>query len=59
MTRGIRFINGQEYMLAGRFDTKAEALAEKIFLLNEWRKVRVLRIPHRMGEYSCWVHEAL
>lgn len=55
---GIRFINGQEYMLSGRFETRERALVDAEELRKEWTLVKVLKVRHIFGCYSCWVHGA-
>jgi len=55
---GIRFIDGKEFMLSGRFDTKEDAEQEARELRREWNIVKVRMIRHVLGCYSCWVHDA-
>lgn len=56
MSKGIRFIDGKEFMLNGRYSSKprAEYVAEAHG--REWEVVKVLKTPHRFGDYSVWVH---
>jgi hypothetical protein len=58
MTRGIRFIGGKEFMLAGRYLTKQEASAVADELRKQWVLVKILKTRHIFGCYSCWVHAA-
>jgi hypothetical protein len=59
MTRGIRFIDGREYLLAGRFNTRSGAQDAARLFRQKWGITRVLKTPHRFGDYSVWVHAAL
>lgn len=45
-------------MLAGRFETWAGAKIEAEALSREWMRVKVLKVRHIFGCYSCWVHGA-
>jgi len=51
-------IGGKEYMLSGRFETRFAADDESNLLCLEWHFVKVLKINHILGCYSCWVHGA-
>lgn len=44
MTKGIRWIKGQEYMLAGRCDSKTLASHMKRMLLLKWNKARIIKL---------------
>lgn len=52
--RGIRFINGQEYMLCGRTSERDAAQREAKSLRSSWSKVRVIKISN--WDYMIYVH---
>lgn len=58
MTRGVRWIEGREYLLAGRFNTRSGANDAAKLFRHMWGITRVLKTPHRHGDYSVWVHAA-
>ena len=58
MTRqkGIRMINGQEYMLNGRYSDKEQAQKAADELRYSWSKVRVIKLWE--CDYMIYVHGA-
>jgi hypothetical protein len=53
MMRGVRWIGGREFLLAGRHALRVDAARSAEQLREEWEIVHV-----RKGHYvfSCWVH---
>lgn len=44
MQKGTRWINGQEYLLCGRVDSKERAVQQATALRTEWAKVRIIKL---------------
>ncbi len=51
--KGVRWINGIEFLLCGRYALMSEALDAAEVLRAEWNIVKV-RSTH--GTVTCWVH---
>jgi hypothetical protein len=54
MTKGIRFIDGREYLLCGREFTKEKAKQEKAALLASWERVRIVKLSD--WDFMLYVH---
>lgn len=54
MSKGIRFIDGQEYLLAGRCSSKQSAISEAIELRRFHSKVRIIKVWE--FDYLVYVH---
>ena len=50
MSKGVRMLNGIEYLLAGRFDSLESAQSEKQY----WVKARVIKLGFM--DYGLYVH---
>lgn len=44
MRRGVRWIQGREFLLAGRCSDKAKAVIERNALRNSWERVRIIKL---------------
>jgi len=54
MRKSIRFIQGKEYLLAGRVNSKENALKAKQSLLKKWQSVRIIK--YWQYDYGLFVH---
>ncbi len=52
--KGVRFIGGVEFILAGRVDDAEAAEREAAALRREWDRVKKLK--DATGDYRLWVH---
>lgn len=44
MTKGVRWIRGQEYLLNGRYSDKTKAIEAAADLRKSWLKVRIIKL---------------
>lgn len=56
MTKGVRFIDGREYLLCGRAESKTAALEARKALLASWDKVRIVKVWDY--DFMLYVHGA-
>jgi hypothetical protein len=56
MRRGVRWINGQEYLLCGRHGCKEFAEREAMYLRKSWLKVRIIK--RHNWDFMLYVHGA-
>jgi hypothetical protein len=54
VTRGIRYIDGQQYMLNGRYDSRERALCEAKEARQYWLKVRIIKVWEH--DFMLYVH---
>ena len=54
MKKSIRWINGKEFLLAGRVDNKLDAENEKRALKKDWQYVRIIK--YWKYDYALFVH---
>ena len=55
MKKSIRWINGKEFLLAGRVDNKLAAQNEKQALQKDWKYVRIIK--YWKYDYALFVHD--
>jgi hypothetical protein len=55
--RGVRFIGGREFLLAGRAYNREDAQRGARGLRHSWRLVRIVKRSE--WDYMLYVHEAL
>ena len=57
MTKGITFIGGKEFLLAGRYDSRERAAHVAEDMVQRWELVKVRKTPKaKAGDWSVWVH---
>lgn len=54
MTKGIRWIDGREFLLAGRKSRKEDAKQEAAALRASWAQVRIVKLND--WDYMLYVH---
>lgn len=57
MTRGVRWINGREFLLCGRYDDREKALEAKRVSLLYWDRARIVKL--NPFEWFVYVHGQL
>lgn len=56
MTKGVRWIDGREFLLAGRKSDKEGAERERDALRHSWERVRIVKLSD--WDYMLYVHGA-
>lgn len=54
--KGVRFIKGREYLLSGRYCSKAEARSAAVHTRKRWESVRIIKLWD--CDYMIYVHAA-
>lgn len=54
MTKGVRFIGGREYLLAGRTTSRERAEQERTALQNTWQSVQIVKLCD--WDFMLYVH---
>ena len=57
MTKGVRFIDGQEYLLCGRTSERDAAERQAKALKSSWSRVRIIKLNN--WDFMIYVHAAI